>query len=130
MAKITYKIVDGYGEVRELSAMRHGILEIKVENREIGSVTIGKITRNLDNGRVIFKLSELENKQYHPLLTAEAPISLEPFLKHTSEVALGRIGDTVIRRLLERMESAEEKIAALEKDNARFTAEIINKTIF
>ena len=130
MARILYRIADGFGEAREICRDGRETLELKIENRTDGVITIGKITKKLGNGKVIFKLSELDNGEYAPLLTAEAPINLEPFLKHTSGVTLGRTDDKIIRRLLERMEIAEEKIAALEQALGRLTDEITNKTIF
>lgn len=112
MKKLFYKIVDGYGECRNISGDGTALL-IVIDSAENGSVTIGGAVAELKDGAALFEIDKLNDGVYTPLLSGEIHAELEPIQKQGGKITLMPTSDKTVRRMLARLATAEERLSVI-----------------
>ena len=114
MTRIIYKLKDGWGEARELSSSgKVGELIITVDPILSGYISIGGVASQICDGQARFSTNRIADGEHTPIVSGEMHAELEPILKSGNKISLLPTSDKTIRKLLQRLERAEEAISTL-----------------
>ena len=128
MTKIAYKILNEYGELSSVKGKGRGSVAVSLQGTHDGYLRLSDLTLAIKNGEVRADLRSLPDGIYFPeLITSKRTLPLEPLLISGDLISSLPTDDFVIRILLGRVSTLEEKLAALESKQKRLDAEIMGR---
>ncbi len=120
--KITYRIIDGFGELRKLIRGNGQKLCIYVEPASDGYVAIGDAVVKVNGGKAEINLAILDEGILSPSFAGTERVALEPLLYDKGRLYSMPISEEALRRLFVRFEGLQtrhealcERVALIEK---------------
>ena len=124
MTRIVYKLVGGYGEIREFNPGTASIIEVVIDGANEGIFKLGTVSKRLRNGVCRIDASHIKDGDYAPALIKDDSITaLERVRKMGNSLTRPPIDIEVVKRALLRIESLEllvgelsERLSSVESD--------------
>ena len=130
MTRIEYTLLKEYGELISIKGKGKGSVTLKLLGAEDGTLCIGELSLTLKGGEASADLRCLPGGVDRPLLVrGRKTLPLEPIMISGDIVSALPTEDSVIRMLLKRMSSVEERLAQLQAEQKRLDAEIMGKDL-
>ncbi len=113
VTKITYRIVDGFGELRKLIRGKGHKLLIYIEPASDGYIAIGDAVIKVNGGKAEINLSLLDEGILSPSFAGDERVTLEPVLYDKGKIYSMPISEEALRRLLVRFDLLTTRHEAL-----------------
>ena len=128
MTRIEYTLLKEYCELNAIHGKRLTSVSVTLQRAAEGTLCIGELTLAVKGGKTYADVRRLPDGVYRPLLlTGRASMPLEPLLISGDVISPLPTEDSVIRMLLRRVSSLEERLRELDAEQKRLDAEIMGK---
>ena len=131
MTEIIYTLTDGYGEVSEFTRGHGNKARIKINGAKDGVLYVGGAVFRVENGTATLDLSRLPDGDYTPLYVSEGGrTELEGIRRFGREILPLPTSEKLLRRLLVRVRTLEERLALAEGKIEELTERVSRKITF
>lgn len=131
MTEIIYTISDNFGEISEFSSSSGNRAKIKINGVGKGALHIGDGVYRTEQGEATLDLSRMSDGEYSPYFVGDGrTLMLEGFKRFGRELQPLPTSERLLRRLLARTRSLEDRLELAERKIAEHEDKISLKINF
>ena len=131
MTRIVFKLISGYGEIREFTPGTASIIEVVIDGADDGIFKLGTVSKRMRGGVCRIDASHISDGDYTPTLIKDGSIiTLERVRKMGNSLTRPPIDINLIERALLRIESLEGLVMELTRRLTAIEADVHAPLLF